>query len=148
MEKEEVTNRPQPQQVRFAIKVQNKYCLTDDDDDEEDEASKCNDCISWPVVGKGGEGGKGSKGNKFKKFDFTSAIGEVKFIGAVEDERAGGAAMGLNFQVTDVRKPLLAVKRITEKGNVVQFGPAESDDNIKNKLSGKKILIRKKGGPT
>ncbi len=133
MEKEEVTNRPQPQQVRFAIKVQNKYCLTDDDDDVEDEASKCNDCISWPVVGKGGEGGKGSKGNKFKKFDFTSAIGEVKFIGAVEDERAGGAAMGLNFQVTDVRKPLLAVKRITEKGNVVQFGPAESDDNIKKK---------------
>ena len=112
--------------------------------------------MSWPVVGKGGKVDKGVKGGfgkkakhqKFKKFDFTSRIEEVKFIGAVEDERAGGAAMGLNFQVTDVRKPLLAVKRITEKGNVVQFGPAESDDNIKNKLSGKKILIRKKGGPT
>ena len=51
---------------------------------------------------------------KFKKFDFTSANGEVKFIGAVEDEQAGGAAMGLNFQVTDVRKPLLSVTRITE----------------------------------
>ena len=62
----------------------------------EDEASKCNECISWPVVGKEGKGGKG---NKFKKFDFTSAIGEVKFIGAGEDERAGGAAMGLSFQV-------------------------------------------------
>jgi len=128
VEKEEVTNKPRPQQVPFATKVQNKYdCLTDHDDDAEDEASKCNECISWPVVGKEGKGGKG---NKFKKFDSTSAIGEVKFIGAVEDERAGGAAMGLNFQVTDVRKPLLAVKRITEKGNVVQFGPAESDNYI------------------
>ena len=80
--------------------------------------------------------------------DFTSAIGEVKFIGAVEDEGAGWAAMGLNFQVTDVRKPLLAIKGITEKGNLVQFGPAESDDYIKAKLSGKKILLRRKGGPT
>ena len=64
----------------------------------------------------------------------------------MEDEGTGGAAMGLSFQVTDVRKPLLAVKRITEKGNVVQFGPAESDNYIKNKLSGNKILLRKKGG--
>ena len=56
--------------------------------------------------------------------------------------------MGLNFQVTDVRKPLLAVKRTTEKGNVTQLGPAEKDNYIKNKLSGKKILLRKKGGPT
>ena len=61
---------------------------------------------------------------------------------------AGEAAMGLSFQVTDVRKPLLAVKRITEKGNVVQFGPAESDNHIKKKLSGNKIPLRKKGGPT
>ena len=85
------------------------------------------------LVGKGGKVnnwvsgkgifGKSEKHQKFKKFDFTSAIGEVKFIGAVEDERAGGAAMGLNFQVTDVRKSLLAVNRITEKGSVVHFGP-------------------------
>ena len=54
--------------------------------------------------------------------------------------------MGLNFRVTDVRKPLLAVKRITEKGNVVQFGPAESDNYTKNKLSGNKIRLRKNGG--
>ena len=53
--------------------------------------------------------------------------------------------MSLCFQVTHVRKPLLAVKRITEKGNVIQFCPAESHDYIKNKLSGNKILLRKKG---
>ena len=111
--------------------------MTEDDDDDENES---NDCMSWPVVGKGGKVNKGVKESfgkreehqHFKKFDFTSEIEEVKFIGAVEDERAGGAAMGLSFQATDVRKPLLAVKRITEKGNVVQFGPAESDNYIKN----------------
>ena len=54
--------------------------------------------------------------------------------------------MGLSFQVTDVRKPLLAVTRIAEKGNVVQFGPSEGDNFIRNKLSGNKILLRKKGG--
>ena len=35
------------------------------------------------------KGSFGKRGER-KKFDFTSAIGEVKFIGAVEDERAGG----------------------------------------------------------
>ena len=64
------------------------------------------------------------------------------------DEGAGGAAMGLSFQVTDVRKPLLAAKRITEKGNVVQFGPAESDNHIKNKLSGNKDPAGEERGPT
>eukprot|EP00973_Karenia_brevis_P009006 1219967-Karenia_brevis.AAC.1 len=31
--------------------------------------------------------------------------------------------MSLNFQVAAVSKPLLAVKRIVEKGNHVSFGP-------------------------
>ena len=34
----------------------------------------------------------------------------------------GVADLGLTFQVTDVRKPLLSVKRLTEKGNTVCFG--------------------------
>ena len=54
--------------------------------------------------------------------------------------------MGVSLQVTDVRKLLLAVKRITEKCNVVQFGPAESDNYIKNRFPGKRILLRKEGG--
>ena len=79
VEKEEVTNKPQPQQVRFATKVQNKYdCLTDDDDDEEDEASKCNDCISWPVVGKGGKVNTGFLVKReFGKKGATSKVQEV-----------------------------------------------------------------------
>ena len=37
---------------------------------------------------------KKGKHQKFKKFDFISEIEEVNFIGAVEDERPGVAAMG------------------------------------------------------
>ena len=61
-----------------------------------------------------------------KKLQALSGI-----IGAVWGEELGGKAMVLCFQVTDVRKPLLAVKRITERGNIVQFGPAENDNFIK-----------------
>ena len=93
-------------------------------------------------VGKVGRVGKVGKKVTWKKFDFDE---EVKFIGAVKNE-GQGAALGLSFQVTDVRKPLLAVTRIAEKGNVVQFGPSEGDNFIRNKLSGNKILLRKKGG--
>ena len=85
--------------------------------------------------------GKRKRGS-WKKFYSNE---EVKFIGAVKNE-GQGAALGLSFQVTDVRKPLLAVTRIAEKGNVVQFGPSEGDNFIRNKLSGNKILLRKKGG--
>ena len=53
-----------------------------------------------------------------KMFDMTSKIEDVKFIGAVDQ---GGAAMGLCFQVTDVRKPLVAVKRIAENFSLAQI---------------------------
>ena len=35
--------------------------------------------------------------------------------------------MSLGFQVADVKKPLVSVRRITEKGNLVQFGPKPED---------------------
>ena len=126
----EVTHKPQAPVV-----VGNRFsCLTEDDEEEEGQT-----CNAWPVVGKVGKVGKKVT---WKKFDFDE---EVKFIGAVKNE-GQGAALGLSFQVTDVRKPLLAVTRIAEKGNVVQFGPSEGDNFIRNKLSGNKILLRKKGG--
>jgi hypothetical protein len=56
------------------------------------------------------------------------------------------AVMSLGFQVSDVQKPLAAVRRITEKGNRVQFGPADEDNFIQNVASGSKIMMIKKGG--
>ena len=54
--------------------------------------------------------------------------------------------VGLTFQVTDVQKPLLAVRRLVERGNVVAFGPGKDDNYIYNTASGKTIPMEKKGG--
>ena len=53
--------------------------------------------------------------------------------------------LNIGFQVADVKKPLISVKRICEKGSVVCFGPENSDNYIRNKQSGAKIPLRKNG---
>jgi hypothetical protein len=59
---------------------------------------------------------------------------------------AEGDVMSLGFQVSDVSKPLLAVWRIAEKGNRIQFGPEEKDNFIENVRSGKRVMMKRKGG--
>ena len=54
--------------------------------------------------------------------------------------------MEMGFQVCDVKRALAAVSRITAKGNRVSFGPEEDDNYIQHVESGKKIMMRKKGG--
>ena len=67
-------------------------------------------------------------------------------ICVVEDEAGKELTqIGLGFQVADVKKPLLAVDRVVEKGNVVQFGPEEEDNFVMNRNSKEKIMMRKKG---
>ena len=68
----------------------------------------------------------------------------------VEDEsvvsgKGESRMMNLGFQVADVKKPLIAVKRITEKGNHVAFGPQEEDNYIWNKATGKKMMLKPRG---
>ena len=53
--------------------------------------------------------------------------------------------MRLRFQVASVHKPLIAVKRITECGNYVSFGPVEGDNFILNKESGDKMPLKPAG---
>ena len=55
--------------------------------------------------------------------------------------------MGLGFQVTDVQKPL-ALWRIAEKGNVVQFGPRPEDNFIKNLHTNKKVGFTRQASMT
>ena len=57
-----------------------------------------------------------------------------------------GTMLGMTFQVTEVQKALAAVWRLTEKGNVVQFGPTPEQSFILNVESGKKIMLHRKGG--
>ena len=44
-----------------------------------------------------------------------------------------------------MKRPLVAVHRITERGNIIQFGPRAEDNFIKEIAIGQKIGIRKKG---
>ena len=61
--------------------------------------------------------------------------------------QADGAVrtLGMGFEVTDVKKPLMAVCRICEKGNVVQFGPNAQDNYIMNIASGEKLFLKRRG---
>ena len=59
---------------------------------------------------------------------------ETTFVNGEESE-----VIGLTFQVTDVKKPLLAVRRLVERGNVVSFGPGPNDNYIQNIETSKKI---------
>ena len=53
--------------------------------------------------------------------------------------------LGVGFEVTDVKKPLLSVKRICEKGNTVHFGPDDGDNYIQNVANGEKLPLQRKG---
>ena len=53
--------------------------------------------------------------------------------------------MKLGFQVADVKKPLISVRRIVEKGNYVNFGPREEDNFIINRVTGDKMMLRPNG---
>ena len=54
--------------------------------------------------------------------------------------------IGLKFQVTDVRKPLLAFRRLVEKGNKVVLAGGDEGSYIMNKDTKVKIPVKKKGG--
>ena len=58
----------------------------------------------------------------------------------------GKDPIGLTFQVTDVRKPLLAVRRLVEKGNKVVLAPDGEESYIFNAITKKKVPTKKKGG--
>ena len=53
--------------------------------------------------------------------------------------------MGMKFQVCDVQRPLAAVWRMVERGNIVQFGPKAEDNYIYNPERNDKIALRRKG---
>ena len=52
---------------------------------------------------------------------------------------------GMRFQVCDVQRPLAAVWRIVEQGNVVQFGKQPGHSFIMNVDTGDKLLLERPG---
>ena len=62
-----------------------------------------------------------------------------------EEKEEKGGKLGFRFQVADVKKPLISVRRIVEKGNHVQFGPGIEDNFIVNRESGDKVGLKPNG---
>ena len=53
--------------------------------------------------------------------------------------------ISMRFQVSDAKNPLASVARITENGNIVQFGPKDEDNYIFNPATEGKVMMRRKG---
>ena len=66
---------------------------------------------------------------------------EITFKRGNDDE-----IVGLKFQVTDAKKPLLAARRLVERGNAVSFGPEPDQNYVLNAETGRKIGMEKRGG--
>lgn len=56
-----------------------------------------------------------------------------------------GQRLEMNFQVTDVKKPLLAVCRLCERGNIVQFGPEPCHNFVQSVTTGDKLMLQRRG---
>ena len=54
-------------------------------------------------------------------------------------------ALGIGLQVTDVKKPLLSVRRLCEQGNVVQFGQDARNSYVMNVATGDRIPLQRRG---
>ena len=71
-----------------------------------------------------------------------SHLGSRKVVmHAAED----GRALEMTFQVTDVKKPLLAVSRLCERGNLVQFGPEPHQNFVQNVSTGVRLALKRRG---
>ena len=85
---------------------------------------------------------------KWEKLNVDIDELEDVWICTVESEKPVNrqpTRMSLKFQVADVKKPLISVKRIVEKGNHVGFGPKLEDNFIINKTSGLKLPLKPNG---
>ena len=60
-------------------------------------------------------------------------------------EKEEKVQMNLKFQVAEVSKPLVSVRRIAEKGNIVQFGPEAEDNFILNKETRDRVPLKPNG---
>ena len=60
-------------------------------------------------------------------------------------ENCARRTMEANFEVTNVRKPLMALARVVDAGNVVQFGPRPEDNFVMHVGSNDKVYLRRKG---
>ena len=71
---------------------------------------------------------------------------EVLVTEAMEEENTevgNVSECGMTFHVTDSKRVLASVARMTEAGNEVKFGPEASDCYVRNRKTGTKLYMRK-----
>ena len=69
-----------------------------------------------------------------------------KRVALIASSVGGDKVMGIPFQACSVMKPLAAVRRIVEKGNIVQFGPNAADNFIMNVSTKDKVMLKQERG--
>ena len=109
-----------------------------DEDKEEVSGFEVEDIgREWKEVKKKMKGAKKRQGKR---------IEDVDICNVEEGEKKGKTStIKVDFQVAAVKKPLISVKRICEKGNRVCFGPEEKDNFVVNTKTNKKVLLRPNG---
>ena len=129
-----------------------KKCQTDDEwlnlGIREIVVDSAADESCWPIGVGGAFPTSPSKRNILLK---TANGGEMGHCGEervtfTHDGDGGKEVVGQKFQVTDVRKPLFAVRRLVEHGSVVLFGAKDEDCYIFNPATNVRIPMTRKGG--
>ena len=100
----------------------------------------------WPMDEGGAFEVRSSKRNILLKAANGQAMQHVGEKDVTFKDKESGEVLGMTFQVTEVRKPLAAVWRLVEKGNLVQFGPSDAQCFIQNIQSGRRIQLHRRGG--
>ena len=72
-------------------------------------------------------------------------FGDTRDMDICSVENGEKIKMCLGFQVADVKKPLIAVKRIVDNGNKVSFGPGDGDNYILNMETEDKMMLKPNG---
>ena len=70
---------------------------------------------------------------------------EVEICAGEATDQAKVSKLGFTFQVTGVKKPLMSVSRVVQKGNRVCFGPSVNDNFIENLATKRKFPLVSNG---
>lgn len=145
----------------------NKYQAIEDKDEEgedtvecveyyvraKNESEVCKECAStdhWHDMPKLISSGEEDVGRDWKHIkQKKKKKGRRVWINLVEGDeekvKKEKICMNLRFQVADVKKPLMSVKRIVEKGNNAGFGPKNEDNYMLNEVSGNNMILKPNG---
>ena len=87
---------------------------------------------------------KGRKLPKINKKDWKPLERDIMGLETSTDDKKA-EVLNMTFQVADVKKPLMSVARVVEKGNIIQFGPEAKDNWIRTADGRRTIPLTENG---